>query len=272
MIAALVNAGVALGEPAWIEMAARAFLFIDATMAHGDRLGHSWREGKLLVPGLASDHAAMIRAALALYEATGEHAYLERALAWQGDARPPLRQSGQRRLFPHRRRRRGPGGAARAPPPTTRRRTRTRSRRRTWSGSRCSPASTPGATRPTGCSTASRRSAGEQSVRSPRAAQRARSAPARRRDRRGGAGRARRRAPRRRPQASLPRPDRAARIARAAGRRIRRRPRSKRRGEPQPSSASASTCSLPVTRPEAIAEAVAADPAMTAAAITRIPS
>src|SRR2546429_2526154 len=64
-------------------MAARAFLFIDARWARGDRLGHSWRAGKLLVPGLASDHAAMIRAALALHEATGEQAYLERALAWQ---------------------------------------------------------------------------------------------------------------------------------------------------------------------------------------------
>jgi len=84
MIAGLVNAGVALDEPSWIEMAARAFLFIDSTMEHGNRLGHSWREGKLLVPGLASDHAAMIRAALALYEATGQHDYLERALEWQG--------------------------------------------------------------------------------------------------------------------------------------------------------------------------------------------
>jgi uncharacterized protein len=83
MIAALVNAGLALGEPLWLEMAARAFLFVDTKMAHGDRLGHSWRAGKLLVPGLASDHAAMIRAALALHEATGEQAYLERALAWQ---------------------------------------------------------------------------------------------------------------------------------------------------------------------------------------------
>jgi uncharacterized protein YyaL (SSP411 family) len=83
MIAALVNAGLAFGEPAWLEMAARAFLFIDAKMSHGDRLGHSWRAGKLVVPGLASDHAAMIRAALALHEATGEHAYLERALDWQ---------------------------------------------------------------------------------------------------------------------------------------------------------------------------------------------
>jgi uncharacterized protein len=85
MIAALVNAGTAFDEPAWLEIAARAFLFIDARMAHGDRLGHSWRDGKLLVPGLASDHAAMIRAALSLYEATSEHAYLERALAWQAN-------------------------------------------------------------------------------------------------------------------------------------------------------------------------------------------
>src|SRR6185312_5581282 len=83
MIAALVNAGLAFGEPTWLEMAARAFLFIDAKMSHGDRLGHSWRTGKLVVPGLASDHAAMIRAALELHEATGEHAYLERALDWQ---------------------------------------------------------------------------------------------------------------------------------------------------------------------------------------------
>ena len=83
MIAALVNAGLVFEQPHWLEMTARAFLFVDARMAHGDRLGHSWRAGKLLVPGLASDHAAMIRAALALYEATGEHAHLERALAWQ---------------------------------------------------------------------------------------------------------------------------------------------------------------------------------------------
>src|SRR5271166_857708 len=84
MIAALANAGVALDEPGWVAMAARAFTFIAATMTHGDRLGHSWRADRLLFPGLASDHAAMTRAALALYEATGEHDYLERALAWQG--------------------------------------------------------------------------------------------------------------------------------------------------------------------------------------------
>ncbi|HEY4981216.1 MAG TPA: thioredoxin domain-containing protein [Pseudolabrys sp.] len=83
MIASLVNAGVVLDQPSWLAMAQRAFAFIARTMTKGDRLGHSWRAGKLLFPGLASDFAAMIRAALALHEATGERAYLAQALAWQ---------------------------------------------------------------------------------------------------------------------------------------------------------------------------------------------
>jgi len=83
MIAALVNAGLIFGELSWIEMAIRAFDFVGSAMTRGDRLGHSWRERKLKFPGLASDFAAMIRAALALYEATGQRAYLERALVWQ---------------------------------------------------------------------------------------------------------------------------------------------------------------------------------------------
>ena len=83
MIAALANAGAMLHERSWIARAARAFVFVARDMTRGDRLGHSWRDGRLLFPGLASDFTAMIRAALALYEATGEGTYLERALAWQ---------------------------------------------------------------------------------------------------------------------------------------------------------------------------------------------
>jgi len=83
MIAALVNAGIVFDEPSWLAMARRAFDFIARNMTKGDRLGHSWRAGKLLFPGLASDFAAMIRAALALYEATAERGYLEQALKWQ---------------------------------------------------------------------------------------------------------------------------------------------------------------------------------------------
>jgi uncharacterized protein len=83
MIAALVNAGIILDRPGWLTVAERAFDFVAQQMVQNQRLGHSWRAGKLLFPGLASDFAAMIRAALALYEATAERTYLERALAWQ---------------------------------------------------------------------------------------------------------------------------------------------------------------------------------------------
>jgi uncharacterized protein YyaL (SSP411 family) len=83
MIAALVNASLMFDEPSWLDIAARAFDFVVRAMNRGDRLGHSWREDKLKFPGLASDFAAMIRAALALYEATGQQNYLERALVWQ---------------------------------------------------------------------------------------------------------------------------------------------------------------------------------------------
>jgi uncharacterized protein YyaL (SSP411 family) len=87
MIAALANGGALLGESEWIAMAAKAFDFVATAMTKGDRLGHrlghSWRAGKLLYLGLASDFACMTKAALALYEATGERQYLDRALAWQ---------------------------------------------------------------------------------------------------------------------------------------------------------------------------------------------
>ncbi|MBV9634185.1 MAG: thioredoxin domain-containing protein, partial [Methylobacteriaceae bacterium] len=82
MIAALVNAATALGEPAWVDMAARAFAFIARAMTRGDRLGHAWRAGKLTFPGFASDYAAMIGAALALHEASGARPYLDQAIAW----------------------------------------------------------------------------------------------------------------------------------------------------------------------------------------------
>jgi uncharacterized protein len=83
MIAALTHAAIVFDEPSWLDMATRAFRFVAESMSRGDRLGHSWRDGKLLFPGLASDFAYMIRAALALHEATGDSAYLAQALAWQ---------------------------------------------------------------------------------------------------------------------------------------------------------------------------------------------
>jgi uncharacterized protein YyaL (SSP411 family) len=83
MTAALANAGAMLNEPDWIARADNAFDFIAKSMTRADRLGHSWRQGKLLYPGLASDFACMIRAAVALYEATGRRERLDQALSWQ---------------------------------------------------------------------------------------------------------------------------------------------------------------------------------------------
>jgi uncharacterized protein len=83
MIAALANAGTLLNQPDWVALARRAFDFAATNLTRGDRLGHSWRAGRLLFPGLASDFAAMIRAALALFEATGERTFRDRAVAWQ---------------------------------------------------------------------------------------------------------------------------------------------------------------------------------------------
>ncbi|WP_425907300.1 thioredoxin domain-containing protein [Nitrobacter sp. TKz-YC02] len=83
MIAALVHAACTFDKPDWLQIARTGFEFIRTNMTRDERLGHSWREGRLLIPALASDYAAMGRAALALFEATGDNAYLAQALRWQ---------------------------------------------------------------------------------------------------------------------------------------------------------------------------------------------
>jgi uncharacterized protein YyaL (SSP411 family) len=83
MISDLTHAGLAMYQPGWVAMAERAFAFVRDHMTRNDRLGHSFREGRLLFPGLASDFASMIAAALALFEASGNRTYLDQAIAWQ---------------------------------------------------------------------------------------------------------------------------------------------------------------------------------------------
>ncbi|MBB3020999.1 hypothetical protein FHR70_004089 [Microvirga lupini] len=83
MIGALVRAAPLLGRPDWIALAQRAYRFISVTMSRDNRLGHSWRGGSLIFPGFALDHAAMMRAALALHEATSDTAYLRDAEKWR---------------------------------------------------------------------------------------------------------------------------------------------------------------------------------------------
>lgn len=83
MIAALVRAAPLLGRPEWIGLAARAYRFIHESMSRDGRLGHSWRGGSLIFPGFALDHAAMMRAALALHEATSDSTYRRDAETWR---------------------------------------------------------------------------------------------------------------------------------------------------------------------------------------------
>ena len=82
MIAALAFAGSSFGIPAWIVAAQKAFAFITTELAEGDRLYHSWRDGKKGHIGFAEDYAQMARAALALFEATSDAQYLDFAKRW----------------------------------------------------------------------------------------------------------------------------------------------------------------------------------------------
>jgi uncharacterized protein YyaL (SSP411 family) len=83
MIAALVRTAPLLDPFGMVELARKAYRFIRESMGRDGRLGHSWRGGSLIFPGFALDHAAMMRAALALYEVTAEDAYLRDAEAWR---------------------------------------------------------------------------------------------------------------------------------------------------------------------------------------------
>ena len=81
-IAALANAGAVFDRPEWIAAAVRAFNFIVKAMGDGDRLVHSWADNKRGVTGFSDDYAHMARAALQLWESTGDKRFAEQAKAW----------------------------------------------------------------------------------------------------------------------------------------------------------------------------------------------
>ena len=87
MIAALAFAGASFARPDWIARAVDAFGFVTTTMMRGDRVAHAWRDGRSVWPGLATDYAALAKAALALHEATQDPAYLAGAEAFAATTR-----------------------------------------------------------------------------------------------------------------------------------------------------------------------------------------
>jgi uncharacterized protein YyaL (SSP411 family) len=72
-IAALCRCGIVFHQPAWIDLAGEALDFLRHELGQADgRVAHAWRLGRITAAGLLEDQAAMARAALALFEATGE--------------------------------------------------------------------------------------------------------------------------------------------------------------------------------------------------------
>ena len=82
MIAALANAAMVFGAPAWLDAAVEAFDYVAGPMAAGERLRHAARHGRSKDVEFLDDYAEMARAALMLAESTGEGAYVERARGW----------------------------------------------------------------------------------------------------------------------------------------------------------------------------------------------
>ena len=81
-ISALAQAGAALDHPDWTKVAITAFDAVVKLLGDGDRLYHSANGGKRGASGFADDYASMIRAALHLWEVTGETRFLDAAKRW----------------------------------------------------------------------------------------------------------------------------------------------------------------------------------------------
>jgi uncharacterized protein YyaL (SSP411 family) len=71
-----------LEHPDWVTRAEKAFAFVCEKLGDGDKLFHTYREGRRQFAGFAEDYANMARAALLLFEATRKKKYLDRAAAW----------------------------------------------------------------------------------------------------------------------------------------------------------------------------------------------
>jgi hypothetical protein len=82
MIAALSRAAFVFARPDWLALAEQAFAAILHDQSHGDRLLHSWRNGKAQAQAMLDDYAQMARAALILFEMTSQDRYLTQAKSW----------------------------------------------------------------------------------------------------------------------------------------------------------------------------------------------
>ncbi len=82
MIASMAHAAVVFNRPDWLHAAISAFAFVRDCMQRDGRLMHAFRLGKLKHSATLDDYANMSRAAVALYEATGDKDYIRTARHW----------------------------------------------------------------------------------------------------------------------------------------------------------------------------------------------
>jgi uncharacterized protein YyaL (SSP411 family) len=81
-IAALAQAGAVFERPDWTAEAVAAFNAVTAALGEGARLHHVAFEGRHGEDAFADDYANMARAALQLYEISGDGKFLAQARAW----------------------------------------------------------------------------------------------------------------------------------------------------------------------------------------------
>lgn len=81
IIRALAEAARLFGRDDWLALALGAYRSISESMIDG-RLPHSVLEQSSLFPGLSSDYASMINAAISLYEVTQDKVFLDDAARW----------------------------------------------------------------------------------------------------------------------------------------------------------------------------------------------
>jgi uncharacterized protein YyaL (SSP411 family) len=81
-IAALARAGMVFEKPEWIAAATAAFDHVVKTLGDGDRLSHIANNGVKAGAGIADDYANMARAALQLWEVTGDERFIAPARGW----------------------------------------------------------------------------------------------------------------------------------------------------------------------------------------------
>lgn len=81
-IHALAQAGAMFERPDWTDTAIKAFDFIDSHLNKENRLIHNWRNEQRGDMATLEDYAFMIRAAIKLFETTGKERYITQAEDW----------------------------------------------------------------------------------------------------------------------------------------------------------------------------------------------